>query len=190
MMAEEVRAVLAKGPRTMDEIIDALGVRSRKATAAVYKQTVYVSARQGILAKDADGRYYVARQVMPRRDLSAEAEALLRERGPLTVREAVAALGPCSYAAMARALRRIAVPVGYDGRSIVYALPGEARRRGTRLAGTDVEGYLREHGPCTVAEAMEGLGISYEGARVALERAAVRLDGKRPYRYALREDEP
>ncbi len=188
--AEEVRAVLAHGPRTMDEIIDALGVRSRKATAAAYKQTVYVQARQGILARDADGRYYLAREPMGRPDLIGDVASLLRERGPVTVREAVEALGPCSYAAAARAVRKAAVPAGYDGPRIVYALPGETRRRGTRLPGADVEGFLREHGPSTVAEAMEGLGLSYEGARVALERAAVRLEGKRPYRYALREEEP
>lgn len=188
MMAEEIRAVLAHGPRTMGEIIDALGVRSRKATAAAYKQAVYVSARQGILARDADGRYYVAREPQGRPDLAGDVSALLRERGPVTVKEAVEALGPCSYSAAARALRRAAVPVGHDGRSIVYALPGEARRRGMERVGADVEGYLREHGPSTVREAMEALGLSYEGARVALERDAVRLDGKRPYRYALREE--
>lgn len=188
MMAEDVRAVLAKGPMTMAEIIDALGVRSRKATAAAYKQSVYVQARQGILARDADRRYYLAREPWERSDLTGGAAALLRERGPVTVKEAVEALGPCSYSAMARALRKAAEPAGYDGRRIVYALPGETRRRGTRLAGTDVERWLREHGPSTVKEAMEALGLSYEGARVALERDAVRLDGKKPYRYALKEE--
>ena len=190
-MAEDVRAVLAKGPRTMDEIIDALGVRSRKATAAAYKQAVYVSARNGILARDADGRYYMAREPLERPDLAGGAAALLRERGPITVKEAVEALGPCSYSAAARAVRKAAVPVGYDGRRIVYALPGETRRRGTRPAGADVEGYLREHGPATIREVMDGLGVSsHEGARKALEKAAVRLDGKKPYRYALKEEEP
>ncbi len=188
--AEEVRAVLASGPRTMDEIVDALGIRPRKATTAAYKQAVYIQAREGILAKDGDGRYSIAREPWERPGLSGGVAALLRERGPITVKEAVEALGPCSYAAAARAIRKVAEPVGYDGPRIVYALPGETRRRGTRLPGADVEGFLREHGPSTVAEAMEGLGLSYEGARVALERAAVRLEGKRPYRYALREEEP
>ena len=188
--ADEVRAVLASGPRTADEIVDALGVRSRKATAAACKQSIYVQARKGILAKDADGRYSIAREPWERPGLSGGVAALLRERGPMTVKEAVEALGPCSYAAAARALRKAAEPVGYDGLRIVYALPGETRARGTRLAGTDVERFLREHGPSTVREAMEGLGLSYEGARVALERDAVRLEGKKPYRYALREEEP
>jgi hypothetical protein len=188
--AEDVRRALAAGPRGKEEIIDALGVRHRKATAAAYRDVMRMMAKSGILAKDAEGRYYVAREPTGRPDLSAEAEALLRERGPITVREAVEALGPCSYSAAARALRKAAVPAGYDGKRIVFALPGETRTRGTRLAGADVEGYLREHGPCTVKEAMEALGLSYEGARTALVRSAVRLEGKRPYRYALKEGEP
>lgn len=194
MMTEDIRRALRDGPRTADEVVDALGLRRRRASAAACRQSIFLQARQGILAKGADGRYYIQREVRSAASkgltMDDEIAGYLREHGPSAVMEVSAGLGGRDPNVLRRHLARVAEEVGYEGRKTLYALPGETRRRGTRLPGADIEGFLREHGPSTCKEVADGLGICQQNAQVMLAKRAVRLDGTKPYRYVAKEEEP
>lgn len=56
MMSEDIRRALRDGPLTVDQILDALGARGKKATSSAIKHRTCQLVRRGWVAVTDDGR--------------------------------------------------------------------------------------------------------------------------------------